>query len=340
MRSRIYICSIILLFACGSHSFGQWRGGQVYRLTLPNKNWSLDVSLADFVVLSEELADDGRIYRLHAAHKKYRQSPMRFVQLKVRMEPAQIKGSDIDFRSYAIKFLTENEMAKKDSIKTSEYNHIPVISYKIAGTVSESPAGDMSFTFKTAALNAFLVKDDVWITVELLASSSNESDEQMFHSVLDSLKLTDISSPTSSYDYYQRGRALFIQKQYSKAAEAFATALKLEQQKRQLSDAQWRYLLEDLANSYGAIGDRSRAQEVLSYGVSNDPTYPYFHLGLARIHALSDDMDAALASLEKAFLAVKNNAQDEHLPDPLTDPAFARFKKEDKFRKAVKAMKK
>ena len=341
VRARA-ITGIFILFAvCAPHAFGQLRGGESYRLTLPNKNWSLDFSLPGFAVLLEEIKDGGRQYSFEAMQRPDKQNPPRFVLLTVLMEPALLKGSASDFSAYAVKTLVEMDRAKKSSLKTSTYNQIPVAAYKVVNpTFGDSPSGPTTLNFDAAAMNAFLVKDDVWITVDLTASPLKDNEKKLFYSILDSLKLTDTSSPVTSFDYYQLGRSLFLQKQYPKAIEPLAKALTLEHQQRQLGTADWRKLIEELTDALGAVGDKTRAKAVLDYGINNDPTNPHFHFGLARVQASSNDLDATIASLEKAFTNAKNDAFSRRLPDPLTDPAFGRFQKESRFRDAVKAMKK
>jgi hypothetical protein len=85
-----------------------------------------------------------------------------------------------------------------------------------------------------------------------------------------------------------------------------------------------------------------RAREVLEYGVGAEPSYAYFHHGLARLHGFFGDMDKAIASLQQAFehAPKPEGFLRSSLPDPMTDAAFAKFKDDPKFRDAVKAMKK
>lgn len=64
----------------------------------------------------------------------------------------------------------------------------------------------------------------------------------------------------------------------------------------------------------------------------------------ARVYASEGNLDETIASLENAFLYQQREPQAiqlvQPLPHPMFDPGFERFRKDDKFRKAVKAMKK
>lgn len=342
-RLGICICLLLLLF-CGTAVIGQHPGDrQTHRLSLPNRNWSLDVSLEGFTVISEEVKDSGTIYFSAGQFPDKKSQPQRIVNLGILMEPAQLRGTAADLRALTMKKMKKNDVVDKGSLDTSEYGQIPLLRYvtDLAGIGIDSLNGD---PLRGKGLKAFFVKDDVWITVGLAAGKFKEDDEQLFYSILDSVKIVDNSTPSSSFDYYQRGRSFFLRGEYREAIEPLSAALKLEEQKAQLTKADWRNLVLQLANAYGATGNKLGFDSVLEYGLKNDPNYYRFHFTRARMYSSEGRLDETIASLEKAFQYQQNETLAirvvERLPDPLFDPAFERFRKDDKFRKAVKAMKK
>jgi tetratricopeptide (TPR) repeat protein len=343
MKARLYIILLIYILACAANAYGQGASEQgLHRVSWPGKDWALDVALPDFSILEEKLSEDGRSYLLSAYQLPDRRGATRFTQLKVRLELAQINGSVTDFRDFSIKQLKKSGRA--NGIKTFEHNQIPVIGFAlesgtIAGYQGDFP-GITSFP-PTPGMRAFFARDDVWITFDLNALSMKKEGEQLFYSVLDSVKFTDTSNPSSSFDYYFKAKSLIHQKQHKQAIEYFNAALGLERKQRQLDAQHWRNLIGHLVDLYVATGDRGRAKEVLDYGVSNDPTFPLFYLALAHHYASQDDVDNAIASLEKAYTYRKNDRRASLQfiwSDPATDPAFLKFEKNEKFRKAVKAM--
>ena len=342
-RLPIYICLLVLL---GSTAvFSQQSGEQrTYRLSLPQRHWSLDVSLADFIVINEEAKGSGPVYDFNAGQfpEKKPSSP-RMVNLRIHMEAAQLKGSAVDLRDVAMKKAAKNDAVDKASLKASEYGQVPLMRYTVDLTRVGLPNLNGGAS-QHKNLEAFFVKDDVWITVALTALPFKKEDEKFFYSILDSVKIIDNTALSTSFDYYQKGRSLFLQSAYREAIEPLSKALKLEQQKVQLTKPDWRNLVLELANSYGSIGDKQGFDEVLEYGLNNDPDYYRFHFTRARMYASEDKLDETIASLEKAFLYQRSEPRAiqivEPLADPLFDPAFARFSKIDRFRKAVKAMKK
>ena len=341
MRARLSLVLLILISTCAPAVFGQETSGRGrHRLPWPGKDWALDVSLPNFDVTLEEFSTVDRSYSLLAFLDSDDKSKRRHFVLIIRLEPAKVMGSDTKFRDFKASELKKTATIKPTSVKTFEYKQTPGLKYAM-GSV---PIYSGGYAYPPApvmyGMDAFFVKDDVWITFNSLTPSLTKDAEEVFYTVLDSVKFTDTSNPSSSFDYYHKGKSLIRQKQFKQAAEHLSVALGLEQKQRQLDDADWRNLLGHLVDIYGATGDNTRLKELLDYGLSHDPTFPLFHLAQAQHYASLGDMDATIASLEKAYHYRKNDKRTALWIDPLTDPTFESFKKNENFRKAVKAMKK
>ena len=261
--------------------------------------------------------------------------------LTVTLDPAKAPGGAEAFRDYVLGRATWR--ARAEGVKTSEYKQIPVARYRIAlGSHLQLPPAPPTTTLYGAqrVAQAFLTRDDVWVGLALSGQEFGERDERFFHSLLDSLKFTDTSAPSTGFDFYHKGRVAYMLKDYRRASELLAAGFELEKRGRRLDRASWRNLVINLVDSYAAARELARAKEVLDFGVAQDPTNPVFHMALARYHAMHDDLDNTIASLERAYLNRESRYQAALLIDPLRDPAFERFRKDEKFRKAVKALKK
>jgi tetratricopeptide (TPR) repeat protein len=276
------------------------------------------------------------------------------------MEPALLNGRNASL----VELIADRvKSAKKsgDIVKVSEYNHIPVcrrsgesrdiyLSYYPPGSSASPFPGQSIARHPRHALEAYFIKNGRLIVIGLYTASLKGDDEKAFYSLLDSLKLIDTSSPITSFDHYSKGRAFFIAADYRKAVVPLATALELEEKQRQLDLSHWRDLVEMAAISLGNLGDIAQAKKVFEYAAATDPAYPAFHLWLARYYTSVNDLDNTIVSLQKAFAGEEKTKDwaesstfqrldlNRRLPDPLTDPSFKRFVKDDKFRKAVKAM--
>jgi tetratricopeptide (TPR) repeat protein len=342
MRARLFV-GLLVLISTGAHAaVGQETSGRgLHRLSWPGKDWSLDVSLQNADVRLEDFLKDDLGFWLFASIDADGKSKRRPVMFRIRLETAKAKGSETDFRDFTVKNLKKADGVIGSSVKTFEYRQIPVVSYSMKNTLVMVYTPYPTPTGPTArSLDAFFVKDDVWITFTMFAPSISKETEQWFYAVLDSVKFTDTAKPSSSFDFYYKGKFAIYQKQYQQAAEHLNTALNLELKQPQLDDEHWRKLLGHLVDIYTATGDKTRIKELLDYGVSRDPTFPLFHLALAQHYAARGDLDATLAALEKAYLYRKNDRHHALWTDPMSHPAYEPFKKNEKFRKAVKAMKK
>jgi len=316
------------------------------------------VPLADFSVVSEEIKTTkvskevkvaGFVYDFlanqithttNANNKKASRS--RLVMLTIHLEPAQSRGTAADFLDSYMKKLAKLDAVDNDSVKAFDYGKIPLLRYDLAlaklGLFAVNEEGS-----ENKGVEAFYVEDDVWITVGLGVTPFKKEDEQFFYSILDSVKFVDNRTPSTSFDYYQQGRALFLQGKIQESLAPIRRALELEQQQRHLGKTQWRNLTWELINLYRATGNKAGFDEVLEYGISNDPEYYRFHLTKARMYAGAGNVEGAIASLENAFrtyLSDQTVKPGEWAADPLSDPSFERIRKDERFRNAVKTMRK
>ena len=97
--------------------------------------------------------------------------------------------------------------------------------------------------------------------------------------------------------------------------------------------------MTELADAYGAVNRSEEFKQVLDYAVTRFPSYYVFKWGLARYYANHSDLDQTLSALEKAFAEHPKSPRMPGLVS-LRDPAFARYKKDERFLKAVKEMQK
>jgi tetratricopeptide (TPR) repeat protein len=134
-----------------------------------------------------------------------------------------------------------------------------------------------------------------------------------------------------------KARAL-ICKITSWAIGPYQQALDLEKQSPTLDGTMTRVLIDNLGMAYGVTGNLVKSREVFDYGLSKDPNYPLFYYNIPCIYGEKDDVDNAIAYLQKAFANKANVIAGEKMPDPRTDDSFARFMKDDRFVRTVTAL--
>lgn len=339
--------ALLILFLAFNIQFysKEVKGQAVLRLSLPESNWGLDISLAGFTVMSESISSDGRNYALDAVIRRRPDGEVDdFSMFEIRMAPAQSQGDGQRAREFAIEMLKQNKSANgardlRGNIRTFDYNQIPISRYVSTNTL----AANLPLKIPQESIEAYFAKNGVWIVIAFTSSKIDNYEQKLFNAALDSVRIVDTAAkPSSSLDFYHRGRALFLQKKYAVAIESYSAALQIEQKEPTLGVTAWRQLIEDLTVSNAVIGNVAQSMKVLDYGISKDPAFPMFYLGQARWYASRDDLDNTIASLQRAFNCKENykdtNGQVRPLPNPMYDPSFERFKKVEKFRKAVKTM--
>ena len=351
-----------LLAVCAAHARAQDER-DVYRLFLPGNQRALDFDLRQFDVGYSDLdgepaAGSNKASRARMLLVSFKPKPGRRkwqTSFIVQVEEARAGVTAETIREAAIESLLKSDGVSKGSIRREAYRQAALLRYTTSGPRFESifftglspipVRSSFGSGFKFPVLEAFQVQDGVWVgfrCVRLGTKEKEDDGEELLRFLIDSVQVVDASRPSTSFDYYHLGRALYQQKEHGAAVAALSKALGLERAARQLSRPSWRQLIMTLANAHGATDDAARAREVLEYGVTAEPTYAYFHHGLARLHGFFGDVDRAVASLEKAyeFAPKPVGFLQLPLPDPLADAAFAKFKDDPKFRDAVKAMKK
>jgi tetratricopeptide (TPR) repeat protein len=361
-KARVTTCLLVLLLAAAQTvAARQADAPTLYRLSLPERDWALDVTIprpavapggaalaADIprlaAVPSEYLSETGRTYILTFWPDISQKNRKKFAFLEVTLMPAQAPGGAKECRAYLLKQLSKSG-GTVTGLKTWEYKLFAVSRYKFGFDL----LGGGSFIFpKSIEVNpadlrtaeAYLVKDDVWVTLRLVMSDLGERGESYFISLLESVRFSDTSAPSSSFDYYHKGRLLFLRKDYRGAVASLATALGMERRERRLDAASWRTLAGNLIDSYGATGDLARAKEVMDYATQSDPTNPVFQMALARYYAKLGDLDKVIAHLEKATPVPWGDGRLPGPYDPERDPAFAQFRRDERFRSAAKALRK
>lgn len=367
-RKASSLAAVIMLLAGSLCAYGQREDADgPQRLFAPWSNVALDLELkgllsklVDDTEAAQKQADAGRQMReFFGMFPPAKGNGIRFSYLRIRMEPVSDGVSAEALRAGAAEHYPKSQYVAKGSVKQYERGQTAMLKYTVTGQRPQDGmflgylgGGYSAFpTFYSVpgmpssyhALEAYMVRDGTGVLFRYMAPKIDEKDEQFFYAILDSVRLFDASSPSSSYDHFTLGEEFYRRKQQTEAVAALGRALVLEHKQRTLPQPQWRRLVMTLANALGADDEPQRAREILEYGVATEPNYPYFHHGLARLHSYFDNLDGVLAELEKVYQYLPSNSKSFSawpIPDPLLDPAFQKYADDPKFRDTMKALKK
>lgn len=337
-----------------------------HRLFIPWTNEAFDVELRGLVMNLLDISDEVRAkaaaaglaeprVREYAAMLGGKEVVSKFGLLLIRLEPLPAGVGAEAWRASAAEFYAKSKHVSKADIKLAAYGQTPLLKYKFnvgspmvgayfgyLGGTSAFPVPFLGLPGSVRVLEAFVVREGTAITFRFTSPEIKEKDEQFFYSVLDTVKFFDASSPSSSYDYLMLGRDLYNRKEHGRAVAALDKGLALERRKRELTQTQWRDLVMTLANALGGADRAELARDVLEYGVAEEPTFPYFHHGLSRLHAYFGDLDRTLAELEKTYQNMPKGPKTfvVGIPDPSEDPAYRKFAGDQRFSEGVKTLKK
>ena len=179
----------LLLLASPFSGLAQQDTTNIYRMAIPGKNWSLSIPKWALTEGSQSVQGDATSFNgAREGNKKLRLSP---VIINIRIEPAKVPGDAQALSDFSKKNLRKKSVVVPESVKQTVYNSIPVIRYSIDINPTFSP---QSASFPQGKIfEAYYVKDDMWITVHLSFLEFRKEDEQYFHSLLDALKIEDIT---------------------------------------------------------------------------------------------------------------------------------------------------
>lgn len=186
--ATVTLICVILIGVFPVTALTQQTPPDVYRLAMPGKNWTL--SIPKWALSEGSQRNEGDVTTLVGAregNKKLKLSP---VLINVRMEPAKAPGDAQVLSEFSKKKLYKQRTVQ--NVKELAYNNIPLLRYTMdINPEFPSPGGNSLPGSKI--FHAYYVRDDVWITVQLNFLEFKKEDEQFFHSLLDAIKIEDVT---------------------------------------------------------------------------------------------------------------------------------------------------
>jgi tetratricopeptide (TPR) repeat protein len=295
-----------------------------YRFTLPGRQGALEMASGTLQIGDGEYRADGSGFRLQG---KSANGVMATVFLE-KADKAAATAEEV--RDSWFEQMHKASKQTYEEVKKSR--------------VGEFAAGDYHIRIKSGgntldhhAFHAYGPAGDVWVEVHLSRTPAAADDQLEFEKVLSGFKLLPDYKLTPE-DYFGHASWFYGKQAYKQAAAYYEEALRLQDQKPTLSKELWFVAMDNLGMSYGISGDLQHARGVFEKGIAAQPEYPLFYYNLACAFGEMNDMDAAIANLQRAFERRKNVLRGESMPDPMTDDSFRNFVKNKKFIAAVEAL--
>lgn len=322
---RILPIAQVVLIQAGVFAMAQQSAPEApaIRARFEGKPWEVRVIAPGFAVERDVVQPDGRVYVL-ARRGAF--------GLSIMLEKVQGAATDDGcVKTFAARAKGNNGF-KLSEVTQSRLGEVPTLEYMVA------EAGGVPV--RQRSLLGCLAKDDVYADIHLSKMRFEPADREELLTILRSASIAAADPAasarprtSSSLELTAAGSRFFLQREYGKAIASYQPAFDLEKKERKLTPTLWRVLIDNLAMAYGISGKESEAEEVLKYGISQDPTYPMFYYIMADVYGERNDMNKAMEYLRLALANKENVNAGETLPDPLGDDSFKRFRKNAEFRK-------
>lgn len=171
---------IFILLAYASSSFAQKKDDNISKIVIPEKNWSLEVSLPDFSVTRNAVSRDNQGGRLDAVIES------EGFMLTIMWAKTPQKGTSTDLRDLASNSLKQSPVVK-DGFTHSDYKDFPMLEYLVKEF--------QGIKLNQKHYNAYIAKDGVWIDIHLSKVDFKSGDEKRFFALLDSVRFVEMKAP-------------------------------------------------------------------------------------------------------------------------------------------------
>jgi hypothetical protein len=174
LKKSLLVTLLLLTYAVTSAA--QELTNHTHRLSLPEKNWALEVSLPDFSVSRNAVSPDGQAGRLDASVES------KGFMLTIMLATALQAGTSKELRELGANALKQSPV-EKDGFKLSEYKEFPMLEYLVKEF--------RGVRLNQKHYNAYIARDGVWIDIHLSKINFSSGDEKRFFEILDSVKIVD-----------------------------------------------------------------------------------------------------------------------------------------------------
>jgi tetratricopeptide (TPR) repeat protein len=305
----------VLLILIGIALFAQ--SPDQIRVALPGQPWALEVTAPAFKVTQNVTQPGGRQYmQANLEAEGFVVS----VTLEKVDQHATLDGCRDVFRGR----IAPSGPFKLTNVKQSQQGEMAILEYLIP------EANGLPVQQK----NVFgcLARNDAYADIHVSKVSFKPADQARLMAILSSASFVETTAATSEA-LFAEGSKYFLQNDYVKAIAPYQRAVDLEKKERKLDTPIWRVLVDNLAMAYGITGNLRKSDDVIQYGLSEDPTYPMFYFIRADSYAEQNDLIGAMKNLRLALENRRNMNPGEALPDPMSDDSFKKFWNDEDFKK-------
>jgi tetratricopeptide (TPR) repeat protein len=176
----------------------------------------------------------------------------------------------------------------------------------------------------------------VCANIHISKTAYTPADDAAMSAMLDAF-VFDPDYKATAVDYMTLGSIFYrITKAYDAAAVYYQRALDTLPANSPLDIR--RYVVDQLAMSYGISGQVKKSRAVNEAAIQSDPDYPLYYYNLACADAEQGKTADAKLHLQQAFDRRANTLKGETLPDPTKDDSILKLKKDKAFWEFVQSL--
>lgn len=318
---------LLLLFACSVSVSATADGLDTLRVSLPSLRWALQLLLPGYVQQDMDLNNkvEGRYIAAYNDSLK--------ISVSIGMEETISQFSDSrELRDSGWVELKRLFAGRQAVIADSTHYGSPdcAISDYYLASIDGIAVNQRNVV-------AYILRNNVGITIQLIKSNYTDADTENFNKVLSNIRITAPYDHVSIEQFID-GALYFNRGNYLLASRILQKALDLDKTDHLLNREQRYWLVSNLGLAYGQSGQIGKAVSILTDGIASDRYFPMFYYNLAYIYARVDDLTETIYYLLQANMYKKNMPQGEALPNPKKDPLFQKYWKNQKFKEALRAM--
>ena len=318
---------LLLLFACSLSGSATAAGLDTLKVSLPSLHWALQLLLPGYEQKDMDMNNQSEGRYISA----YNDSLDLYVSIGMEENSNHFANSR-EMRDSAWvqlkRFFLERQAAVLDSVHY-ESGDCALSDYYIASI--------SGIVVKQRNLIAYIFRNNVCITIQLIKSNYKDTDNENFNKVLSNIKITAPYTHVSIEQFID-GSIYLSKENYLLASRILQKALDLDKADHLLTREQLYWVISNLGLAYGQSGQIGKAVSVLQSGIASDPYFPMFYYNLAYIYARVDNLTETIYYLLQANHYKKNMPNGERLPNPKKDPLFQKYWKNPKFKEALRAM--
>ncbi len=278
--------------------------------SLPDIDWSVEVTAPGFEVRQDALAPTGEGVRIVAVDEGRR------IVMSVFLGKAPAKGAAPEARDYYWSLLRQKPF-RKEQVRFAEFGAMATVEY----VVPEMDGRKVDHLNRSA----YMSKDPCWVEIQLTRNRDTTGTQEAFDEILRGVRFNESYRP-SPYDDMRYGSVFFMRRDFKAAAARMRRAYEREKEPRTLDRETWVLLVDQLGLAELVGGNPGAARTLCDEALKREPKVSVLYYNRAASYAAEGNAAEAVKDLERAYENRASMMPGRKLADPAQDPLFEKIR--------------